>query len=312
MSNIQNYANHISREIKQVKPKKNGKHNEPVRQDNYKKGTSRMGGKSGKKATDPSEYIPHQTKANIPNYSNQREGIKLQKYFTELGIMSRRSAEQVISNGEVTVNGEPATLGQRIVPERDRVVYNAQVLGEDSIGQKYYIMFNKPRAVITSLSDEHGRRCISDFISDIPVRVYPVGRLDYNSDGLLILTNDGELTNMLTHPKHMVPKIYLVKVSGKVSAARLEKLRSPLVIDGYEIMPVEVMIVDESDTSTIMQMMLFEGRNRQIRKMCDIVGLNILRLKRVAIGSVELSDLPAGKWRYLTQKEIDHLVKENK
>lgn len=251
--------------------------------------------------------------ANNKTNNNSNDGeIRLQKYFTDLGIMSRRAAEAVIAEGRVRVNGKAAEIGQKIVPGKDRVVYDSKVLGEDAPEPKLYIMFNKPRAVITSLSDECGRKCIKDLISDIPGRVYPVGRLDYNSDGLLLLTNDGEFTNAMTHPRHGIPKIYLVKVSGRASETQIEKLNRPMNIDGYELLPVEAEISDLGETSTVIKMTLHEGRNRQIRKMCEKVGLNVLRLKRVAIGKVELGDLPAGKWRELTKKEVDYLIKESK
>lgn len=250
--------------------------------------------------------------ANNKTNNNSNGEIRLQKYFTDLGIMSRRAAETVIAEGKVRVNGKVAELGQKIVPGKDKVVYNSKVLGSDEPEQKLYIMLNKPRAVITSLSDECGRKCIKDLIPDIPRRVYPVGRLDYNSDGLLLLTSDGEFTNAMTHPRHGIPKIYLVKVSGRVSATQIEKLNKPMNIDGYDLLPVEVEINDPGETSTVLQMTLHEGRNRQIRKMCERVGLNVLRLKRVAIGKVELGDLPAGKWRNLTKKEVDYLIKESK
>ncbi|MBR2370965.1 MAG: rRNA pseudouridine synthase [Clostridia bacterium] len=238
--------------------------------------------------------------------------IRLQKYFTDCGIMSRRAAEKVIEEGLVKVNGKTAHLGQKIIPGKDRVEYNGELIVMQKTAEKLYIMLNKPRGVITSLSDEKGRRCIADLIKDIPGRVYPVGRLDYNSDGLLLLSNDGEFTNRLTHPKHSIPKIYFVKVSGKITSEQMHKLTSDMVIDGYKIEPVQVDIYDITDTSSILQFTLFEGRNRQIRKMCEQAGLRVLRLKRIAIGTVQLGDLPAGKWRHLTAKEVRYLMGKNK
>lgn len=238
--------------------------------------------------------------------------IRLQKYFTDCGIMSRRAAEKVIEEGLVKVNGKAAHLGQKIIPGRDRVEYNGELIVMQKEAEKLYIMLNKPRGVITSLSDEKGRRCIADLIKDVPGRVYPVGRLDYNSDGLLLLSNDGEFTNRLTHPRHSIPKIYFVKVSGKVTSEQMHGLTSAMTIDGYKLEPVQVDIYDITDTSSILQFTLFEGRNRQIRKMCEQVGLRVLRLKRIAIGSVQLGDLPAGKWRRLTAKEVKYLMGKNK
>ncbi len=260
----------------------------------------------------------------MANYTDKKkkvntadQEIRLQKFFTDLGIMSRRAAEAEIAAGRVRVNGQVAEIGQKIVPSRDRVVYNSKVLGADTPEEPIYVMFNKPRAVITSLSDECGRKCIKDYISGIPGRVYPVGRLDYNSDGLLLLTNDGEFANILTHPRHEIPKIYHVKVSGYVNASQLERLNKPMVIDGMKLMPAEVEVCENSENtkaspSTMLKFTLHEGKNRQIRKMCEKVNLRVLRLKRVAIGSLLLGDLPAGKWRMLTDKEVDYLVRENK
>ena len=260
--------------------------------------------------TGKSIIIYKQTSEVTKYMDNKSSEIRIQKYFSDLGIMSRRAAEAEIEKGTITVNGKRATLGQKIVPGKDIVLYNDTLVGDDRPVEKIYIMFNKPRGVITSLSDECGRRCISDFTADIPERVYPVGRLDYNSDGLLILTNDGEFANLLTHPKHDIPKIYLVKVSGQVADTQLKKLTSPMTIDGYRLEPVGCIIESVTETSTVLRFTLHEGRNRQIRKMCEKVGLRILRLKRVAIGKVELGELPGGKWRMLTAKEIDYLTKK--
>ncbi len=234
------------------------------------------------------------------------EPIKLQKYFSDCGVMSRRAAEEEIKKGLVRVNGEVAELGQRILPGTDKVEYKGKrVLPLED--ERVYILLNKPRGYVTTLSDEKGRKTVTELIGDIGTRVYPVGRLDMDSDGLLLLTNDGALTNRLTHPRHEIPKIYHVTVSGSVSGTTLASLSSPMVIDGYEILPVKTRILAASDTSTTLEMTLYEGRNRQIRKMCEAHKLKITRLCRVALGDIALGSLQTGKWRHLTPEEVDYL-----
>ena len=234
------------------------------------------------------------------------EPIKLQKYFSDCGVMSRRAAEEEIKKGLVRVNGEIAELGQRILPGTDKVEYKGKrVLPLED--ERVYILLNKPRGYVTTLSDEKGRKTVTELIGDIGTRVYPVGRLDMDSDGLLLLTNDGALTNRLTHPRHEIPKIYHVTVSGSVSGTTLASLSSPMVIDGYEILPVKTRILAASDTSTTLEMTLYEGRNRQIRKMCEAHKLKITRLCRVALGDIALGSLQTGKWRHLTPEEVDYL-----
>ena len=236
--------------------------------------------------------------------------VKLQKYFSDCEIMSRRAAEEEIKLGRVTVNGALATLGDRIDPDVDVVVYNGKrILPPNS--EKTYILLNKPRGIVTSLSDEKGRSTVIDLLSGLDTRVYPVGRLDMDSDGLLLLTNDGELTNRLTHPRHEIPKIYHVDIKGSVDAKALEKLSSPLVIDGYKIQPVKVRQIKTTPALTTLEMTLFEGRNRQIRKMCALCDLKITRLTRVALGNITLGSLELGKWRFLTASEVEYLKKES-
>lgn len=239
------------------------------------------------------------------------DSIKLQKYFSDCGILSRRAAEEEIKQGKVTVNGEVAFLGMRISPDVDVVVYKgARVLAQSE--EKLYILLNKPRGIVTTLSDEKGRPTVLSLISGLGARVYPVGRLDIDSDGLLLLTNDGALTNKLTHPRHKIPKIYNVTVKGEVTEGALTLLSSPLVIDGYKIQPVEVEIIKKEPSQTILKMTLYEGRNRQIRKMCALADLKITRLTRVALGNIALGSLEVGKWRFLTKSETDYLLRESK
>ena len=238
------------------------------------------------------------------------ETVKLQKYFSNCGIMSRRAAEDEIKKGKVTVNGEVADLGLRIDPDCDVVTYKGKrVLPLDS--EKTYILLNKPRGTVTTLSDEKGRPTVISLLSGLSARVYPVGRLDFDSDGLLLLTNDGELTNRLTHPRHQIPKIYHVTVKGDVNAEQLSKLSSALVIDGYRILPVNTEIIKKAPSSTTLKMTLYEGRNRQIRKMCALCDLSVLSLTRVALGNITLGNLPVGKWRYLSEAEVSYLKQES-
>ncbi len=220
--------------------------------------------------------------------------------------MSRRAAEEKIKKRLVKVNGVVAELGLRIDPGRDTVEYNGKRVlpdGED----KCYVMLNKPRGFVTTLSDEKARHTVAELVSGVKTRVWPVGRLDMDSDGLLLMTNDGELTNRLTHPRHEIPKIYHVTVSGKVASDTLEALSRPMIIDGYEILPVKVRELGFDGSSTLLEFTLCEGRNRQIRKMCDTQGLKISRLCRVAVGELSLGSLALGKWRYLSSEEVDYL-----
>ncbi len=238
------------------------------------------------------------------------EEVRLQKYLADAGLMSRRAAEGEICRGAVRVNGARAEIGQKINPDTDTVEYNGKVV---KIGFKryIYIMLNKPRGYVTTASDERGRPTVVELCREVGERVYPVGRLDMDSDGLLLLTNDGDLANKLTHPRHEIPKIYHVEVSGKVERDTIKKLSSAMVIDGYEIMPVKTevhsMRSDKRREVTVLRMELYEGRNRQIRKMCEQCGLKVNRLTRVAIGDLRLQSLKPGTWRHLTKSQVEYL-----
>ncbi|MBO5879762.1 MAG: rRNA pseudouridine synthase [Clostridia bacterium] len=225
--------------------------------------------------------------------------------------MSRRAAEEEIKLGNVSVNGHVAELGMKIQPSHDIVTYKGKKIHFEK--REYtYIMMNKPRGYLSSTTDDRGRKCVTDLLTGVDARVYPVGRLDLISEGMLLLTDDGELKNKLTHPSHSLPKVYRVKVGGAVSAEMHEALTSELVIDGYKIRPVDVVIGESDESGTVLKMTLVEGRNRQIRKMCEAVGLTVKRLSRVSIGNLKLNNLPVGKWRYLEQNEVDYLYKATK
>ena len=231
--------------------------------------------------------------------------------MADAGIMSRRSAEEEIKNGNVSVNGHVAELGTKIDPRSDVISYRGKRIRYEK--KEYtYIMMNKPRGYLCSTNDDRGRKCVTDLLDGVSARVYPVGRLDLVSEGILLLTDDGELKNRLTHPKHTIGKVYRVKVAGKVSDEQMEILSSALVIDDYKIQPVAVSISSEDETGTVLKMTLFEGRNRQIRKMCEAANLTVKRLSRISIGNLKLDGLPVGKWRYLEKYEVDYLYKATK
>ena len=234
------------------------------------------------------------------------EKIRLQKFFTDNKIMSRRNAEKVIEAGNVKINGVLARLGDKIDPENDTVEYNGKII-KKSTEKKRYIMLNKPLGYVSTSADEKGRKTVLDLVSDVGERIYPVGRLDMYSEGLLILTNDGELTNRLTHPKYHIPKTYNVIIKGDISSEQLIYLNSPMEIDGYKINPAKIKIISRKEGSTNTLFTLNEGRNRQIRKMCEKYSLTIMRLTRISIGKLKLGDLERGKWRELTPAEIDYL-----
>ena len=171
------------------------------------------------------------------------EKIRLQKYFTDCGLLSRRAAEAEIAAGRVKVNGAVAEVGQKIDPESDTVEYKGKVVKGSEKPRFTYVMLNKPRGYLSSVTDDRGRKCVTELVKDVGVRLYPVGRLDMDSEGLLLMTNDGELTNKLTHPKHEIPKIYHVKIKGKVNEEQVKALSRPMEIDGYEILPVETHLI---------------------------------------------------------------------
>ena len=228
--------------------------------------------------------------------------IRLQKYFTDCGVLSRRAAEEEIRRGAVTVNGVTAEVGQKIDPDTDVVEYKGRVVAPTT-SEHHYVLLNKPRGYVTTLSDEKGRHTVSEIVESLGVRLYPVGRLDMDSDGALLLTDDGALTQKLTHPRHEIPKHYHVTVRGKVTPAQLERLNGSFLLDGYATRPAKVTLLSQS----VLHFTLYEGRNRQIRRMCEQLGLSITRLSRVAIGEITLDGIEIGKFRHLTPQEVDYL-----
>lgn len=231
--------------------------------------------------------------------------IRLQKHLSECGVASRRKAEELIAAGRVRVNGRVASIGDKVDPIRDKVTVGGKNVVR--VKEKYYIMLHKPRGYVTTMNDERDRKCVAQLVSDVPARVFPVGRLDKDSEGLLIMTNDGELTNLLTHPKSHVTKVYRVTVRGKVSYEQLVNLQEGVMLDGRKTLPCEVTIIELKEDRTVLRFGIVQGRNRQIRRMCEQLGLEVMRLKRTEIAGVKLGMLPPGQWRDLNEKEMKHL-----
>lgn len=234
------------------------------------------------------------------------EEIRLQKYLSQCGIASRRKAEQLMLSGAVTVNNVIADkLGMKVT-EKDIVKVNDKIV--KPVKKKIYIMLNKPEGIVTTLSDTHNRKTVLDIVSkDLNERVFPVGRLDMDTEGLLFLTNDGDLAYTLTHPKHEVNKTYIASLNGKINNKQLRKLESGVIIDGIKTAPAKANVIKDYADRSDVKITIHEGRNRQVRKMFESVGLKVIELKRIAIGNIQLGHLPLGRWRHLTKDEIGYL-----
>lgn len=229
---------------------------------------------------------------------------RLQKLLSARGVASRRKAEEMILAGRVSVNGAVAALGATADPAADDIRIDGQPLPQAQ--SHVYIMLHKPRGFVTTLSDEKGRKTVAQLVADCGARVYPVGRLDMDSEGLLLLTSDGDFANRLMHPKHRVDKTYHVFVEH-YSPEKLEKLAQPITLDGYTLQKPEISLLGAKGSGAKLSVTIHEGRNRQVRRMCDAAGLHVTRLIRVSEGSLRLGDLPKGKWRYLTPEELAQL-----
>lgn len=229
---------------------------------------------------------------------------RLQKILSARGAASRRTAENWIQQGRVTVNGIPARLGDTADPEQDEILLDGKPLPQGQ--EPVYILLNKPRGYVTTLSDEQGRPNAAQLVADCGVRVYPVGRLDMDSEGLLLFTNDGAFANALMHPKHQVKKTYDVWVTGYVPGAEI-RLARPIELDGYTIRKPEVKLFKAEGNRARLRVTIHEGRNRQIRRMCQAAGMTVTRLRRIREGSVWLGDLAPGAWRHLTREEVARL-----
>lgn len=232
---------------------------------------------------------------------------RLQKILSARGVASRRRAEELIVQGQVLVNGRTAHLGDCADPERDTIMVQGQPLPQQQ--EFVYILLNKPRGYVTTLSDEKGRKNAAQLVADCGVRVYPVGRLDMDSEGLLLFTNDGALANALMHPKGEIPKTYQVWVTGYYAGAEVQ-LAQPITLDGYTIRKPLVKMVKAQGQTAQFCVTIHEGRNRQIRRMCQAAQMQVTRLRRIREGGLELGSVPLGKWRYLTQEELAQLRRE--
>ncbi len=233
--------------------------------------------------------------------------VRIQKVLSENGILSRRRAEAYIEEGRITVNGRPAQPGAAVDVRTDIIAIDGERVQFAKKQHKVYLMLNKPRGYVTTLSDELGRRCVAELVEDAPEKVYPVGRLDKNSEGLLLFTNDGDFANYIMHPSHHVSKTYRVTVRPDVSEDQLTALSAGVEIDGRMTAPAEVLVLAKEPGRVVLQMVIREGRNRQIRKMCEAVGLEVARLKRTGEGPLRLGMLQPGQWRELTPQEVGSL-----
>jgi 23S rRNA pseudouridine2605 synthase len=231
--------------------------------------------------------------------------MRINKYLSDSGAASRRSSDELIKEGRIKINGKPAEIGQN-VREQDVVTLDGVKL--NAVKKRVYLMFNKPKGCICSKSDEKGRKTVYDYI-DFKERLVSVGRLDYDSEGLLILTNDGALVNYLTHPSNEIPKTYHVKVEGEVSESDLANLRAGVVIDGIKTSRAKLKLLEFKDNISRFEMTIYEGRNRQIKRMFESVGKEVAFLKRVSIGDLRLGGLSRGGWRELSDAEVDYLKK---
>lgn len=232
--------------------------------------------------------------------------IRLQKYMAQCGVASRRKCEEMIKSGQVTINGEVVRdMGVKIDPSHDRVFVNGKRI---SLEENYvYIMLNKPRGYITTVKDQYNRPTVMDLVKDISERIYPIGRLDYESEGLLLLTNDGNIAFHLTHPRHQIDKEYVVRVEGCPSSEDIDKLRNGIDIGGFITSPAQVDLIRKNKQTSLIRITIKEGKNRQVRRMFDAIGHPVIYLKRIRIGNIKLGNLELGKWRHLTNRELEAL-----
>ena len=232
--------------------------------------------------------------------------MRLQKFIAECGIASRRNAEKIIESGRVRVNGEIVDyMGCVIDPDCDVVEVDGRVIETES--KKYYIMLHKPKNYVTTVSDDLGRPTVMELVRDINARIYPVGRLDFDTTGLLIMTNDGDFANILTHPRHVVNKTYIARIDRPLSEDELARLQSGIDLDGVKTAPAKAENIKRPQKGYEVKITIHEGKNRPVRRMLDAVGVNVMSLKRISVGSLTLGNLPEGKWRRLADAEINKL-----
>ncbi len=238
---------------------------------------------------------------------SDRNEVRLQKYMADCGVASRRKCEELIESGKVRINGHTAMIGDKVNPKRDLVTFRGKRL--DKSEELHYIMLHKPRGYVTTVSDELGRKTVMELVKNVNARIYPVGRLDRESEGLLLMTNDGVFANALAHPSKKIPKTYRVTVRPQVNDEILEQLRNGVEIDGRQTAPCDVTVILQEQGRCVLEFVLREGRNRQIRKMCEVVGIEVARLKRTSVGSLKLGMLASGKWRELNETEVKKLMR---
>ncbi|MFH0933431.1 MAG: pseudouridine synthase [Nitrospirota bacterium] len=236
---------------------------------------------------------------------------RLQKILSEMGIAARRKAEELIFEGRVIVNGKIATIGMKADPSRDYIKVDGKLItGLKKEVQKVYIMINKPRGVVTTLFDPEGRPAVKDFLKGVKYRVFPVGRLDYDSEGLLLLTNDGDFAHAVLHPLKKISKTYLVKVKGIIREDKIERLRHGVKLEDRKTLPAKVRRVRQSEKNSWIEITLYEGRKRQVRRMLESVGYSVITLRRIGINGLKLRGLKTGELRYLTLDELQLIRKE--
>ncbi len=236
--------------------------------------------------------------------------VRLQKMLADCGVASRRKSEELIRAGSVKVNGVVAQIGDKVNPYKDKVVVGGRRVTALAKPKHRYIMLNKPRGYVTTMSDERGRKCVAELVSDIEERVYPVGRLDRDSEGMLLLTNDGDFANTVMHPKKDIYKVYRVTVRPAVTDEMIASFQDGMMLDGRKTAPAEVRVITRQEGRVVLEILLREGRNRQIRRMCELLGLEVARLRRTAIGQVKLGMLKKGDWRDLTPEEVKKLMSD--
>lgn len=233
--------------------------------------------------------------------------MRLQKYLAQCNVASRRAAEKLITDGRVRVNGDVVTvLGTKVCPGDEVEVDGAPVYEEK---KKVYIMLNKPVGYVTTVSDDEGRSTVMELVDDIPQRLYPVGRLDINTEGLLLLTNDGDFMQKVTHPRNEKNKVYQAVISGIPNHYEIEKLERGVFVDGRKTAPSKAELISAQDGKALVELIIHEGRNRQVRKMFETIGYRVVYLRRVAVGNIVLGNLPLGKWRRLNPNEVAYLMR---
>ncbi len=232
--------------------------------------------------------------------------VRLQKYLAECGLGSRRTIEKFIQEGRISVNGIPVSLGQKINPETDKVYLDNKLINL-TIPEKVYILLNKPKGYVTTASDEFGRPKVMDLLQNLKARVFPVGRLDLDVEGALLLTNDGELANKLLHPSYKIYKTYIGVVKGYITTVALKKLETGVLLEDGKTSPAQVKVLNRNLKCSTIQLTIHEGKKREVKRMCDAVGFPIISLKRISFAGIHIGKLPTGKWRYLTSAEISHI-----